>query len=268
MKELKESGKVIQEGKKNYSTLFKAQLKPLESLIKKESLTMEQFSQEFIQGMKNKLDVELIGVAPVQDSSPVELKVRVGALLPRARSVVVLGKEIYKEVVSLLKSSKEAGEAENGELMGVHSEYLSGRLNRAIHELAALFRQKGFPSLPLPAIGPSDQRFLTALLSYKHAAELAGLGTIGRHSLLITPSFGPRVRLACLLTEASLEPSPIANREYCTSCDACIRVCPVQAIQVPKKGEAYSINKFACRTYRQAGLTCSVCMKACDEILD
>ena len=36
-----------------------------------------------------------------------------------------------------------------------------------------------------------------------------------------------------------------------------IGVVSVQALQVPKQGEAYSINKFACRTYRQAGLTCS-----------
>jgi len=228
---------------------------------------MEEFGQEFIQGIKSKLDIELIGVASVQASNSRELKERAGALLPKVTSVVVLGKEIYKEVVSLLKPSKEAGEAESGELMGVHSEYLSGRLNRAVHELAALFRQKGYPSLPLPAIGPSDQRFLTAFLSYKHAAELAGLGRIGRHSLLITPAFGPRVRLACLLTEASVEPSRLANEEYCTNCDACIQVCPVQALQAPKQGEAYSINKFACRTYRQAGLTCSVCMKACDETL-
>lgn len=228
---------------------------------------MERFGQDLIQGMKNKLDVELIGVASVQDSPSTELKGRVAALLPKTKSVVVLGKEIYKEVVSLLKPSKEAGEAESGELMGVHSEYLSGRLNRAVHELASLFRQKKYPSLPLPAIGPSDQRFLTALLSYKHVAELAGMGKIGRHSLLITPEFGPRVRLACLLTEASLEPSPLAHREYCTNCDACIQECPVQALQVPNQGEAYSINKFACRTYRQAGLTCSVCMKACDDIL-
>lgn len=187
--------------------------------------------------------------------------------LPRAKSVVVFGKEIYKEVVSLLKPSKEAGEAESGELLGVHTDYLNGRLTRAAHELATLFRQKGYRSLPLPAVGPSDQRFLTALLSYKHVGKLAGLGTIGRHSLLITQEFGPRVRLACLLTEASLECSPLTEREYCTNCDACLRECPAQAIQAPKKEGAYSINKFACRAYLQAGLTCGVCMKVCDEVV-
>jgi epoxyqueuosine reductase len=226
---------------------------------------MEEFSQDFIQEMRSKLDMELIGVASVQAST--ELRERACALLPEAKSAIVFGKEIYKEVVSLLKPSKEAGEAESGELLGAHSDYLNGRLTRAVHELATLFRKKGYRSLPLPPVGPSDQRFLTSLLSYKHVAALAGLGTIGRHSLLITPEFGSRVRLACLLTEAFLEPSPLPHREYCTNCDACIQECPVQALQAPKQGKAYSINKFACRTYRQVGLTCGVCMKACDEAI-
>jgi epoxyqueuosine reductase QueG len=217
--------------------------------------------------MKSKLDVELIGVASVEKSTSEELKDRATSLLPNAKSVVVLGKEIYKEVVSLLGPSKAAGEAERGELLGAHTDYLNGRLNRAVHELASFFKQEGYRSLPLPAVGPTDQRFLTSLFSYKHAAQLAGLGTIGHHSLLITPEFGPRVRLACLLTEASLEASQLMNKDYCISCDACIQECPAQALQVPKQGDGYSINKFACRTYRQAGLTCGVCMKACDEVM-
>jgi epoxyqueuosine reductase len=228
---------------------------------------MRKFDQHFMEEMKSKLDVELIGVASVEKSTSKELKDRATLLLRNAKSAVVLGKEIYKEIVSLLGPSKEAGEAERGELLGAHTDYLNGRLNRAVHELASFFKQEGYRSLPLPAVGPTDQRFLTSLFSFKHVAQLAGLGTIGRHSLLITPEFGPRVRLACLLTEASLEASQLTYKDYCIDCDACIRECPAQALQTPEQGEGYSINKFACRTYRQAGLTCGVCMKACDEIL-
>ena len=228
---------------------------------------MRKFDQHFIQEMKSKLDVELMGVTSVETSNSKELKDRATSLLPSVKSVIVVGKEIYKEVVALLKPSKETGEAEPGELLGGHSDYLNGRLNRAVHELARLFKQEGYRSLPLPAVGPNDQRFLISLFSYKHAAQLAGLGTIGHHSLLITPEFGPRVRLTSLLTEASLEASPTMQKDYCINCEACIRECPARALEVPKQGEAYSMNKFACRTYRQAGLTCGVCMKVCDEVL-
>lgn len=228
-------------------------------------MAVKEFDLDFIREMKDELQVELIGAASVEVSK--ELEDRASALLPGVRSVVVFGKEIYKEIVALLKPTKEAGEAESGALLGAHGDYLNGRLTRAVHELSGFFKKEGCRSLPLPASGPTDQRFMTSLLSFKHAAELAGMGTIGRHSMLITPQFGPRVKLACVLTDARVEPSPKNDGDYCTDCDACIRECPAQALSEPGRGAAYSINKFACRTYRLAGLTCSVCMKACDKVL-
>ncbi len=229
---------------------------------------MKRIDANFLQEMKKKLDVDLLGVVSMESSNVQELKKQAAALLPQVQSVIVFGKEVFKEVIALLKPSKGVGEAEQGELLKPHSDYLNGRLTRATYDLTALFRKEGYGSLPMPAAGcPTDQRFLKAVLSYKHAAQLAGLGTIGRHSLLITPEFGPRVRLSCLLTEVPSEaPSP-PEKNYCRACDACLRACPSQALQAPAPGEAYSMNKFACRTYRQAGLTCSVCIKACDEAL-
>ncbi len=228
---------------------------------------MGELDQDFVREMKAALDVDLIGVASVDTSDSTELRRRATSLLPGARSVVVFGKEIFREVISLVQPTKESGAVEAGGLLGVHSDYLNGRLTRAAHELAYLLRQKGYRSLPLPAVSPTDQRFLTGLLSYKDVAQAAGLGTIGHHTLLITPEFGPRVRLACVVTEADLPPSPRADRDYCIDCDACIQACPARAIHTPQLGEAYSMNAFACRAYLQAGFTCSVCMKACDEIV-
>ncbi len=229
---------------------------------------MEQYDRYLMQEMKTKLDVDLLGVASVEMSTPKELKDSATSLLPGAKSVVVLGKEIYKEVVALLRPHKGAGEAEYGDLLGPHGDYINGRLTRAVYELASFFRKDGYRSLPLPAAGcPTDERFLTAVFSYKHAAQLAGLGSVARHSLLITPEYGPRVKLACLLTEATLEASPVPNKDYCIDCDACIRECPAEAIRSPGRDETYSMNKFACQAYRRAGLTCGVCMKVCDEIL-
>lgn len=229
---------------------------------------MPRYNREFLETARKDLDVELLGVARLESSQSEELKKRATRLLSMAKSVVVLGKETYREVVSLLAPGKEVGEAEPGELLNMHVEFINGRLNRAAHDLAMLFKREGYRSLPLPAgVGLTDQRFLMPLLSYKHAAHLAGLGSFGRHSLLITPEFGPRARFACVLTEAPLEATPIIQKDFCKGCDACIRHCPAKAIEVPKAGEAYAINRFACRAYRQAGLVCSVCMKVCDEVL-
>jgi epoxyqueuosine reductase len=228
---------------------------------------MEVFDGHFLEQMKDRFEIELAGAVALESAGSAELEQRILPLLPTARSVVVFAKEICQEVVDLLRPGNEAGEAHGGDLLPMHSEYLNGRLNRAVHELAGYFRQRGYRSLPLPAIAPTDQRFLEGLLSYKHVAELAGMGRIGWHSMLITEQFGPRVRLACVVTEAPLESSPRAIGASCNGCAACIENCPAKVLEIPLNGKAYSMNKFACRSYRQAGLTCSVCMRVCDETL-
>ena len=227
---------------------------------------MHIYDGQFLSEMKDRFEMDLVGAVAVDSAASPELERRVHSLLPDARSVVVFAREIYQEVVDLLRPGNEAGEAHGGDLLPVHSEYLNGRLNRAVHELAGYFRRQGYRSLTLPAIAPTDQRFQEGLLSYKHVAEYAGMGTIGWHSMLITEQFGPRVRLACVLTEAPVESTHRSFTVSCIGCGACIESCPAKALQMPN-GEAYSMNKFACRTYRQAGMTCSVCMKVCDEVL-
>ena len=228
---------------------------------------MEVFDGQFLEGMKDRFEIELAGAVTLERAGSTELEQRILPLLPTARSVVVFAKEIYEEVVDLLRPDNVAGEAHGGSLLPIHTEYLNGRLNRAVHELAGYFRQRGYRSLPLPAVAPTDARFLEGLLSYKHVAELAGMGRIGWHSMLITEQFGPRVRLACLVTEAPLESSPRTVGASCGGCGVCIESCPAKALQIPLDGTAYSMNRFACHSYRQAGLTCSMCMRVCDETL-
>ena len=65
----------------------------------------------------------------------------------------------------------------------------------------------------------------------KDAAVLAGMGVIGKNNLLITPEFGPRVRLKALALETELPPSEgQANFDPCSSCAApCWAACPQAA---------------------------------------
>ena len=102
---------------------------------------MKRYEQGFLQGMKKKLQVDLVGVASV-DKSP-ELKEKAVIFLPTARSVVVFAKQTYKEVIALLGPAKEAGAAEPGEVLSAHASYIYGRLNRAVHDVADLFPKRG-----------------------------------------------------------------------------------------------------------------------------
>jgi len=61
----------------------------------------------------------------------------------------------------------------------------------------------------------------------------AGLGELGRHGLLITPEFGPRIRISKVLTNLPLiadKPIEIGVRAMCEVCRRCAKSCPGQAI--------------------------------------
>ncbi len=61
----------------------------------------------------------------------------------------------------------------------------------------------------------------------------AGLGEYGRHGLVITPEFGPRVRFGKIFTDAPLHhdsPSRFGVTEFCESCRRCTEACPPGAI--------------------------------------
>jgi len=66
----------------------------------------------------------------------------------------------------------------------------------------------------------------------------AGLGEMGRHGLLITEKFGPRVRLCKVFTDLPLvpdKPVDLGIQEFCESCGVCAQECPGKAISSGKR---------------------------------
>ena len=217
-----------------------------------------------VQDFLSRLDVDLVGVARLDDSGGGKLEEQARKLLPGTRSVVVMALEVYPEFLDLATSQRTMGTANLNDLLRGHTEYLGGRLTRAAYDIARASRRTGLKALPLSSQGPAvDARFFQAVLSYKHAAAAAGLGTIGMSSLLVTPRFGPRVRLSACLTEAALEPTPAPADPTCRFCNICVSKCPSGALDYPQNGETYTINKFACRAYNDAAGGCSQCVREC-----
>ncbi len=211
-----------------------------------------------------KLDVDMVGVVRIDALKKNKLAAAAQKLLPSVKSIVVLGMEVFPEFLDLTSPKRVQGSVAMNDLLMRHVEYLRGRLFKAAYDIALASHRAGLKALPLPAQGPAvDGRFLEAVISYKHAAEAAGLGNIGMSTLLVTEKYGPRVQLTVCLTEAALQSMAGKPQKNCRYCNICVVKCPAQAIGRPKAGEVYVFNKFACRTYVEAAGGCSECMRVC-----
>lgn len=68
-------------------------------------------------------------------------------------------------------------------------------------------------------------------ISLRHYAVLAGLGSMGKNNLLLTPRFGSMVELGAVLTDMPLWGDVPIEKEICISgCTRCLQVCPQKAL--------------------------------------
>ena len=103
------------------------------------------------------------------------------------------------------------------------------RLDLLTSKLASIIQQDGYKALPIPASERYDDERICAVFSHKLAANLAGLGWIGKSCLLVTPEAGPRVRWSTVLTDAPLKVTGEPLEIQCENCDKCVEICPVNA---------------------------------------
>ena len=110
-------------------------------------------------------------------------------------------------------------------------------------------------------------------------AAQAGLGEVGRHSLLITEEYGPRVRLGKVFTDMPLvadRPKDLGVRAFCDICNACAVACPPQAIaHGPPSAERHNrsnlkgVVKWSTDAEKCFGFwaaqnsDCSICVRVC-----
>jgi reductive dehalogenase len=144
------------------------------------------------------------------------------------------------------------------------------RMAFAIACMAEFLRNLGYRALPMG----ND-----SALSIPLAID-AGLGELGRNGLLITPEYGPCVRICKVLTDMPLQPDrPIAFgvSDTCRTCRRCAETCEVEAISRapdPSYGvicpsnntgiRRWAVNHDKCYCFWvENGASCSTCIAAC-----
>ena len=151
-------------------------------------------------------------------------------LLPKAKSVVVyfipFTEEVVKSNILGVKPSNlwALAYVETNKLIEILNRYLAKKLE-----------VEGFESAVIKPTHNFDEETLMSMWSHKHVAYLAGLGTFGVHTMIITER-GCCGRLGSLVTTAEFEYNEPLEEEFCLyrrgqSCLECVKSCPFGALK-------------------------------------
>jgi epoxyqueuosine reductase len=172
----------------------------------------------------------------------------------RFTNAIVLVMEMSKERIDLAPSRDTA--------IMIHETY--NALGQVSNKIASWLRERGYAVHAGHPLG--------GMALYPPMAQAAGLGYRGINGLIITPRFGPRVRLAAVFTE--IENLPVYEEDehtwvldFCQTCRRCIRECPPGAIYDSPiehdNGLVTVLDNAECFPYFLAYHGCSLCIKVC-----
>jgi reductive dehalogenase len=103
-------------------------------------------------------------------------------------------------------------------------------------------------------------------------AKDAGLGEVGRLSILIHPTYGPCMRLSVVTTNLELQETASKNHhieDFCDICKKCADNCPSNSIPYREKPfergfPHWSIDMESCYTFwKRTGTDCGICIRVC-----
>ena len=143
------------------------------------------------------------------------------AVLPGVRSVVMLGLDYSDVPSSPIREPRSARIAKYAQGPDYHR-YIWDRVN----ELSAWLEREA-PGCT--AHGVTD----TAPILERDFARRAGLGWVGKNTMLIHPEHGSFFFLAALLTDLVLDADLPFTASHCGTCTACLEACPTQAFPLP-----------------------------------
>jgi epoxyqueuosine reductase QueG len=172
------------------------------------------------------LGAEQCGIARADSFGQAPAGFRPVDIYDRCRSVVVFLKTMPGEIT---RAANPVPYSNTAYLIYAELDHLGLELVRELE-------RRGLPSVPVPCDTPylhwdEASRHGMGILSMRHAAQLAGLGRLGRNSLLVNEELGNLGYIGAVLTAAELEPDPPLEGSPCPdSCRICEEACPENAL--------------------------------------
>ncbi|MBZ9571430.1 hypothetical protein KQY27_07710 [Methanobrevibacter sp. TMH8] len=194
----------------------------------------------------------VVGIATSKDFSLAPKCFRPSNVLKECLSVIVLGIPFPKES---LENSIEYTKIRNE---------IAKKMTNMARMVAKQIKKDGYETKAISSMGGKYIDGHTfGHISLKHAAELAGLGTITRNYLLTNHQYGNLLWFSAVLTDADLIPDEKTKYEICNNCNKCIEACPSGSLD-----DLSSFGKKGCSKYykivnRKLEIQCFLCRTVC-----
>lgn len=205
------------------------------------------------------LGAQVCGIAHIERFQEAPLGFHPADIFPEAKSVIVVGRE----------SSQGVFASKTNVPYTLMRHKLIDLLDKMTVDLCFKIEAVGYQAVPVPAAEPyeywdGEKRHGRGILSLKHAAELAGLGRIGKNTLLISPQYGNRLWLGAVISNIELDSDPLLENLCPPKCRICLEACPQSAL------DGVTIDQKKCREVSakctDGGgwiLACNTCRKVC-----
>lgn len=215
----------------------------------------------FVKNIAMELGADLCGIAPVDRFHKAPEGFRPTDLYSDAKSVVVVARRF-----------PEGPFLSNSPIPYTVTSIMMTRdiINLTCSLCCRLEQEDGVLAVPVPSepyeYWDEERHEGRGILSLRHAGYMAGLGVLGKNTLLTNSTFGNRIVLGAALLNKALKPDDLADYDFCSAdCQICLSSCPAGAI------DGQRVNQKLCREKSQAYTkkegdhlyVCNNCRKLC-----
>jgi epoxyqueuosine reductase len=173
---------------------------------------------ERIKNIVMKLGADLCGITDPERFNSAPVGFHPSDIYTNCKSVIVFVKKVPSGSLS----------AENCIPYSYMSNIIVQEVDRLGVKLCLMLEKLGIEAVPIPSDDPSlyweaENQYARGILSLRHAGYFAGLGVLGKNTLLTNEKYGNMIQIGAVLVDIKLKSDPIASYNGCSpNCRICV----------------------------------------------
>ena len=207
----------------------------------------QQLTAQQVKEAARGFGADLVGIASIESLRHLPAEINPLSIHSGAKSVIVVGRKVLRGALRGVEQGKDFDNSfPTYGFYALEDNFLS----KTTYDVTIWFEARGFEAVPLFGYDVYGQPVgipvapgkpaPNIILQYRLLAQAAGLGETGLSGLFLTPEYGPRQRFAMLVSDAELEADAPFKPRICDDCGACVRECPLGALDAAA-GQPYGL---------------------------